>query len=79
MNRKRDRRYRKLRAAILAESDICYICGKPGANSVDHVVPIAKGGKNTRENMKPAHMFPCNRSKGTRDYAPIVRRSGALD
>ena len=75
----RDRDYRKKRARILRQSDVCWICGQPGADSVDHVIPIAKGGTNDPGNLKPAHLFPCNRAKGDKDHAPIVRRSGSLD
>lgn len=74
----RDRDYRKKRERILRGSDVCHICGKPGADSVDHVIPLARGGTNDPSNLRPAHMFPCNRSKGDKDHAPIVRRSGSL-
>ena len=54
---------------------------------VDHVIPLAKGGSDDdHDNLKPAHHdVPCevcgqrcNRSKGARLIAPIVKRSGAL-
>ena len=72
------RGWQKIRDRILRASDVCYICGKVGADSVDHVVPKAKGGTDDPSNLRPAHMHPCNRAKSDRDYAPIVRRSGAL-
>ena len=77
----------KRNRAILAKSDVCHICGHPGSDAVDHVIPLAKGGSDTDPgNLKPAHHdVPCeacgercNRSKGTRLIAPIVKRSGAL-
>lgn len=34
------RRWRQLRAAILATSDICGHCGQPGADTVDHIIPV---------------------------------------
>lgn len=71
--------WQRIRRQVLATSDICWICGKPGADSVDHKIPLARGGTNHRSNLAPAHMFPCNRSKSDRDHAPIVRRSGSLD
>lgn len=64
---------------ILAVSDVCHICGQPGADSVDHVIPLAHGGTEDLSNLRPAHMHPCNRSKSDKDFAPIIRRSGSLD
>lgn len=66
---------------ILRDSDTCHLCGMPGADAVDHLVPIALGGPDTPANKKPAHhdVPPyCNRVKGARRYAPIIKRSGAL-
>ena len=69
--------WRRQRALLLAASDICHICGQPGADSVDHVIPLARGGTDARSNTRPAHM-QCNRAKSDRDYAAIVRRYGSL-
>lgn len=69
-------------ARILAASDICHICGKPGADAVDHVIPLALGGADHISNKKPAHHDvppKCNRLKGDKLIPPIIRRSGALD
>ena len=74
----RDRVYRNRRERILRDSDICHICGRPGADSVDHIIPLAKGGTNAMGNLKPAHLFPCNRSKSDKDHSPIVKRSETL-
>ena len=39
---------------------ICHLCGHAGADAADHVVPLARGGSDTRDNLKPAHHFePC--------------------
>ncbi|WP_366484834.1 HNH endonuclease signature motif containing protein [uncultured Arthrobacter sp.] len=75
------RQWRELRARILKASDVCHICGRPGADAVDHIVPLARGGTNDPRNLAPAHhdVEPkCNRVKGDREFAPIVRRSGSL-
>lgn len=80
--RRRQERNRK----ILAASDICHICGHPGADAIDHIVPLAKGGSEDHSNLAPAHHdvecpdcgHRCNREKAAKDYAPIIRRSGSL-
>lgn len=71
--------------AILRTSDVCHICGEPGADSIDHITPLARGGTEHRDNLAPAHHWTpnsqgihCNRAKADKPYAPIVRRSGAL-
>ena len=85
----------KRNRAILAKSDVCHICGHPGSDAVDHVLPLAPVKDDPVElarrdtdpdNLKPAHHdVPCevcgercNRAKGMRLIAPIVKRSGAL-
>lgn len=78
-------------ARILAASDTCHLCGHPDADAVDHVEPwvacVARGVDPDRpDNLKPAHHntrcptcgHRCNREKGDRPYAPVVRRSGSL-
>lgn len=76
------KQWRAIRAAILKESDTCHICGLPGADAIDHVIPLAHGGTNDRTNLKPAHHNTgqrCNRVKGDRYTAPILKRSGSLN
>lgn len=48
--------YRKIRAALLAESDTCHWCGHPGADAADHLIPPHKGGaKLDPDNLAPIH------------------------
>lgn len=46
---------------------ICYICELPFTSkkdiTLDHYIPISKGGFDLLENYRIAH-FPCNQSKG---------------
>lgn len=75
------------RARIRKSKPNCHICGKaidydlphldPGAFVVDHVKALAKGGLDVPSNTAAAHRG-CNAKKSAREYAPIVRRSGAL-
>jgi 5-methylcytosine-specific restriction endonuclease McrA len=79
---------KKHRAQIARAKPACHICGKeidyslpypdPMCFVVDHVVAVANGGSDLIDNKKAAH-HSCNSKKRARDYAPIIRRSGALD
>lgn len=60
------RTYRANRAAVLAVSDVCWLCGEPGSDTVDHVVPWSKGGSDAPSNLRPAHRS-CNSARGTRE------------
>jgi 5-methylcytosine-specific restriction protein A len=41
----------------------CHVCGEPGADQVDHVVPLARGGADEEHNLRPIHATPCHRYK----------------
>lgn len=53
------------RRIISRDNGICHICGLPGADTADHLVPRAKGGTNHPSNLAAAHRA-CNSRKGTR-------------
>lgn len=57
--------YDKNRHIVLAGNPSCAICGLPGADSVDHVLPVALGGTNALSNLRPAHLS-CNCSRGAK-------------
>jgi 5-methylcytosine-specific restriction protein A len=42
---------------------ICHVCHQPGADQVDHVIPLAEGGTDTETNKRPIHKEPCHRIK----------------
>ena len=74
--------YEKNRAKILATQDICAICGKPVDKSlksphplsatVDHIIPVSKGGHPSDiANLQLAHRC-CNREKSDK----IVKETG---
>lgn len=79
---------KRMRAAIARKRPACHICGDPinyalphtDAMSfvVDHVIPLAKGGRDDMTNAAAAHR-ECNSKKRARLYAPIVRRSRSLE
>lgn len=49
----------------------CLACASDGPLTIDHVVPVSKGGSNTAENIQPL-CGTCNSSKSTKtiDYRP---------
>ena len=51
------RRGRAVRAAVLARSRICWLCGQPGADTVDHIIPVSACPDLAFEpaNLRPAH------------------------
>jgi 5-methylcytosine-specific restriction enzyme A len=59
-------RNRKVAAQMKAEQPWCSSCGSPGtaANplTIDHIIPLSKGGTNAREN-KCVLCYRCNRAK----------------
>jgi 5-methylcytosine-specific restriction endonuclease McrA len=44
---------------------VCWLCGRDGADSADHVLPRSRGGSDALENLRPAHRA-CNSARGNR-------------
>lgn len=56
---------------------ICHWCDEPGADEVDHVVPLAEGGADDESNMAPIHSRPCHTAKTAAEAARArLRRQG---
>jgi 5-methylcytosine-specific restriction endonuclease McrA len=55
--------YREYRAKIQATGPTCHLCGEPGADSVDHDPPLARGGADGPWRWRPAHLA-CNLRRG---------------
>ena len=54
----------KLRAEVFRrDNHLCLRCGAKHGLSIDHIVPVSKGGQNTIDNLQTLCM-PCNISKG---------------
>lgn len=80
--------YRRVRARLLAESDVCVLCGHGGADAIDHLVPVARGGPRLDpDNMAPIHGVAgcgtcgrkCNNDKGTRPLGQVARLGTSKD
>jgi 5-methylcytosine-specific restriction endonuclease McrA len=82
------RPWRRLVRSVLAESDVCWLCGHAGSQSGDHVIPrsVAPHLTLVRSNVRPAHGIAgcptcgrkCNQSRGngrSRQYALPFRTS----
>jgi len=67
--------WRKTRILVIArDKGTCHICGHSGANSVDHVIPHARGGSDDMANLKAAHLR-CNEDKRASMVKPKPRES----
>ena len=73
--------YEHNRKIILATQSICAICGKPVDKSlksphpmsatIDHIIPVSRGGDlSDPENLQLAHRG-CNRKKSDKIFIPI--------
>lgn len=74
--------WKRIRLQVLAVSGgICWLCGRPGADTVDHVVPLEDGGTNDLANLRAAHgakrpEFGCPGNFGRRGaHQPAMPRS----
>jgi 5-methylcytosine-specific restriction endonuclease McrA len=54
----------------------CHLCHQPGATTLDHLVPLSRGGRTAEWNLRPAHVA-CNArrsaSRAGRAVPTIVR------
>lgn len=73
---------RRARANTLAESRHCIVCGHDDSDSVDHIVPLDRGGSPDAENLGPCHHEPCptchrrcNRDKGTHLLSELAEQT----
>jgi 5-methylcytosine-specific restriction endonuclease McrA len=67
----------ELEALVEQFNGCCAYCGKPGT-TIDHVVPLSKGGRDEIANVLPA-CKPCNSSKNNRDLSEWLASKGYAD
>lgn len=65
---------KKAKLHLLRQSDCCALCGNKilamHDATVDHIIPLSKGGSDTPSNMQIAHR-DCNTKKGNSYVEPI--------
>jgi len=54
---------RSAQRVMRRDRGVCHVCGQPGANEVDHVIPVFEGGSDHDSNKAPIHSDPCHREK----------------
>ena len=63
--------WRSLRERILERDNwTCYLCGRPGADTVDHIISVARGGTDDPANLAAVHdrnAPHCHRAKTNRE------------
>lgn len=77
--------YNKAKKIIFAQQSVCSICGRPCDTSgklvfphplsptIDHIIPVSKGGDPVNiENMALAHLM-CNRAKASKMVTVTVK------
>lgn len=76
MTRWGGRKVSELRDLVIATyGDVCCLCGHRGSNTVEHVIPRARGGTDDIENLRPAHKS-CNVSRQDSDVNEWRKRKG---
>jgi 5-methylcytosine-specific restriction endonuclease McrA len=66
------------RRVFKAADGICGICSNPvkfGQMTIDHIIPLSRGGHNIYDNVQPAHSL-CNHLKGNllpEEITPKIR------
>lgn len=59
---------------IRRDGALCHVCGKPGATSADHVVPVSEGGGHDDGNLRAVHPAPCHAAKTEAERRRAITR-----
>lgn len=67
------------REVLREQGYLCYVCGLPGADEVDHIIPIHLGGaRKDKANLGAIHSEPCHLDKTKRENAERRAARAAL-
>ena len=76
------KKWQRLRWAVLKEEPLCRICESKGivtvSMEVDHVVPLARGGTDTRSNLQGV-CVECHKKKTAEENGYRIRKTIGLD
>lgn len=57
---------------------MCHLCRQPGATTADHLVPRSRGGTDSLDNLRPAHLA-CNSARQDLPLSEWFRRHPPVD
>ena len=58
---------RRAKRILHRYGSICHVCHEGAADEVDHVIPLAEGGEDHEDNLRPIHRSPCHLEKTRRE------------
>lgn len=64
---------RRAQLIIVKWQGICHLCGEAGATEVDHVEPLAEGGADSMDNLRPIHS-ECHKKKTAEEVQRARRK-----
>ena len=80
--------YRQRRTQMLRANPVCWICGEaidltlkypdPMSGTLDHILPVSKGGLDFASNLKPAHAH-CNIKRQDKDATEVAPLNTSRD
>ena len=79
MPKRTGRPWQRRKARIIRrDGGICHLCGQPGADTADHLIPWSHGGTDEPANLAAAHI-DCNRRRGNRPIEVARAELAATD
>lgn len=67
--------YARRQRILERDGRICHVCRQPGADQVDHVIPLGEQGPDTDDNLAAIHARPCHAAKTAAESARARARA----